>query len=109
MGDPGHLYNTRSRSVQDIKKEPRLFFISIFYLSFETVIISSPTSLHATAVEVPLWSYTGESSFISSPTISSWLSFITAPRSSLNVTPPASGVPVPGNIEGSRTSRSSVK
>lgn len=66
-------------------------------------------TLHATAVEVPDVSYCGDNSFISIPTIlfnflNSSIPFI----SSLNVIPPASGVPVPGNIDGSRTSKSIV-
>ena len=71
---------------------------------------NSLNTLHATAVEMPEVSRVGASSLISAATMLQRLHTVCmALRSSSNVTPPASGVPVPGNTEGSRTSRSIVK
>ncbi len=74
-----------------------------------SIISISLNILQLTAVDTPLWSYTGESSSMSNATMLSSLSFKTASRSCKNDTPPASGVPVPGKTQGSNTSKSSVK
>ena len=60
-------------------------------------------------MDAPLWSRAGESSFTSIATVFIVETVCTASMSSVNVTPPASGVPVPGKHDGSRTSRSIVK
>ena len=65
--------------------------------------------LHAGAVETPLASSIGASSLMSAPTIFVWETVRIALRSSMKLTPPASGVPVPGNADGSRQSKSMVK
>ena len=65
--------------------------------------------MHARAVDAPLWSSIGESSLTSIPTTFSAETDFIADISSVKLTPPASGVPVPGKHDGSRTSRSSVK
>ena len=70
---------------------------------------SSRRTLHAVAVETPLTSSIGASSLRSAPTIFAWATVRIASRSSRKLTPPASGVPVPGNADGSRQSRSIVK
>ena len=76
--------------------------LSLIHIYFATASSSSLTTLHAVAVETPLGSSIGASSLTSAPTIFNSDTFRIAARSSRKLTPPASGVPVPGNTDGSR-------
>ena len=61
------------------------------------------------AVETPLASSMGANSLTSAPMMFVFDTVRMAFKSCMNVTPPASGVPVPGKHEGSRQSRSMVR
>ena len=74
-----------------------------------SAISSSRRTLQAVAVETPVVSSVGASSLRSAPTMFALVTVRMASSSCKKLTPPASGVPVPGKQEGSRQSRSMVR
>ena len=81
-------------------------FIIDFY--FSNASSNSLNTLQAVAVETPLWSSMGASSLTSAPTMFAFVTVRMACKSCTKLTPPASGVPVPGKADGSRQSKSIV-
>ena len=71
--------------------------------------MNSRKILQAVAVETPLRSKAGASSFTSAPTTRAVQTRRMASSSCKKLTPPASGVPVPGKTDGSKQSKSMVK
>ena len=69
----------------------------------------SRSTLQAVAVETPVVSSVGASSLRSAATMLAFVTVRMAPSSCKKLTPPASGVPVPGKADGSRQSKSMVR
>ena len=76
---------------------------------FSPKILVARVALQAVAVETPLLSNPGASSLISAAIIFAVQTVRIASSNCVKLTPPASGVPVPGKTEGSRQSRSIVR